>query len=272
MEQKQKQQLEILDGLMLGDGHIHYSKTSKNPYLTITRALKDESYQIYLAKIFENYLTDKSLTKIDRYDKRTEKNYKSIVLRTRSNELFKISHDRWYNHRTKIIPNDLSLTPLNIAIWIADDGYIYHAKNYPNLLHLKLSTNGFQKDEVHFLAKLLKLRYNFDFTVYDKEHDYKLKQYIIRLTNSEHVKQLLCDIDPFFPLDRKSQLWRRPEAKLYERSIEFNFKNKCKFCHSTNICKNGNIYTGEQNKQKYLCKNCSGQFYDKSKLILANNI
>jgi predicted transcriptional regulator len=51
----------------------------------------------------------------------------------------------------KVIPNDLKLTPLSMAIWYMDDGV-----NQARDAQAKLCTNGFTEEEVVFLAEVMK--------------------------------------------------------------------------------------------------------------------
>lgn len=243
-------QKEILNGLMLGDGGLEKHKNCMNPSLRITRVYTDLEYLLYNAEVFQNYLTSKSITECyETYDKRTGKKYFSSRLRTKCSEDFLPFYKKWYPEGKKIIPKDLELTPLTIAIWIADDGHISNPGQRKNLLNLKFSTHGFSEDEVYFLSTLLKTRYNFIFPVYNDSG-----KYVIRLNHSDRTKKVLQDIDPIFPesMNRKSNIWRCSEAKLYFRKTY----PPCKWCLSTKIYKNGT----ENGKQKYQCQICKRQF------------
>jgi LAGLIDADG DNA endonuclease family len=66
----------------------------------------------------------------------------------------------FYNGRKKIIPKDNSIfdyfSPLSLAYWFMDDGGIKSLQSKGTILH----TQGFTLNEVKYLCKLLKKKYN----------------------------------------------------------------------------------------------------------------
>ncbi len=209
-----QQQKEILTGFMLGDGSLSLFKNSKNALLEISRSIIDQETIFYHSEIFKDFMTDNGIKTRSIFDSRTNKTYPHIKMRTRALPCFTEFHKIWYSKK-KVIPNNLQLTPLTIATWFADDGSVYfHFKNnklYNNELRIQIATNGFSKEEVYFLAKLLAERYNFRIPVYKAWNKDPLKnQYYIMIVKKSDVKTFLMDIDPYFPLmSRKSDKWRQ---------------------------------------------------------------
>jgi hypothetical protein len=110
-------------------------------------------------------------------------------------------HNSWYSNKIKVVPNNLNLNDLSIAIWFFDDGNLTY-KN--NRFGGKFSTNSFTKDEVYYLKCLLDNRYNVKFNLTKASNN----QYII--SGSDHqFRPLLKDIDKFsYFLLRKSNIWK----------------------------------------------------------------
>lgn len=61
--------------------------------------------------------------------------------------LFVQERARWYPRNVKILPADLQLTPLTIAVWFCDDG-----SNHQQGKRIRLSTESFTPDEVDRLV------------------------------------------------------------------------------------------------------------------------
>lgn len=119
------EQKEILDGLMLGDGNLSIGGKCINARLRINRSFEDYEYSNWILEVFKIFCTKKSLGIKTVFDGRYNKNYKSIYFYTKRNYLFTEYFNRWYKNGNKILPKNLKLTSLVIAIWFADDGTIY---------------------------------------------------------------------------------------------------------------------------------------------------
>jgi hypothetical protein len=203
-------QLNVLTGSLLGDGCLGIIKDSINPRLTIRRQILDLPYLQYQFDIFNNLCREKAITTGIIFDKRYNKNYEYCNLESRYIPAFKPIREKWYPKGVKIIPSDLVLNPLIIAIWLCDDGSIKIQNE--QRINIKFHTQGFTKDEVYFLKSLLDDRYNVKFKVQQPKHN----QYII--AGYDHQSRLLLkDIDNIFPasMSRKSNIWRNPSVHFY---------------------------------------------------------
>jgi len=100
-----------------------------------------------------------------KYDRRYNKKYDYIYFRTKSSSILSEYYDKWYVDGAKSIPDDIELTPMVMAVWIADDGCVI--KNN-NSLTLKISTECFGELGVNILSNKLSTRYNEKFPIYRK--------------------------------------------------------------------------------------------------------
>lgn len=250
------QQTQILEGLLLGDGGMPKPAKNGNTYLSIERKLEDKEYLLYHAQIFEKYLGDKGITYRTRFHPKTKRAHHSIILRTKQNEFFGQFYKKWYPNGKKQIPRSVELCPVTVATWFADDGCVSVHKNYKNLISLKLSTNGFNKEDVEFLQTKLKETYLVKFLLFEE----KKNQFVLRLCKTQDVKLFLRKIDQYFPssMSRKSDRWRSNDFQLWydEVKLPFTYDGFCIKCKSTAIWK----YSVIDGMQRYRCKECGKQF------------
>ena len=95
-------------------------------------------------------------------DSRTNKEYSSLTLRTKSLPIFTEYYNLFYYKGVKVIPNNIGdiLTPLGLAHWIMQDGS-YHKFSKG----IALCTDSFQKEEVELLLSILKIKFNLICTI-----------------------------------------------------------------------------------------------------------
>ena len=241
-------QKQILDGHLLGDGHLFMAPKNRTPSLSVTRKLSDEKYLLWTARHFEYYLTEKSISKRNYYDRRTNKIYRRIIMRTRHSPAFLDHYRKWYENRIKVLPTDFILTPLTIAVWFGDDGSVSNRTR--RALEVKFSTHCFMEEEVYRLEDILEAQFG-RFSVYrEKDRD----QYTLRAT-TKTAKRVFQAIDSIFPpLERKSSIWRREGIDLWN-TISYP---SCPSCGSNNVYKNGNA--NGKSVPKFYCKDCHRQF------------
>nr|YP_002122396.1 putative RNA maturase [Candida neerlandica]ABX89445.1 putative RNA maturase [Candida neerlandica] len=154
--------LEIIEGELLGDGHIALSKNKKSARLAWTYSNKFKGYVEYLKyNVLSEICTD---TKASKYPKlETKQLWFSSRYRPDILEL----HKRWYRYDKiskkyiKILPKDIELTAIKLAHLLMGDG------SYSDTI--LLCTDAFTEEEVLFLKDKL-------------EHDFKIKstKYIIK--------------------------------------------------------------------------------------------
>ena len=258
-------QKEIVTGHLLGDGTISLN-TCGNGYLTIRRAAADIEYAVWSSRELSNLVIPSSepdkLKIISTFDKRTQKTYYSVAVRTKCLPVFTSLYRYWYPLGIKKVP-EVTLTPLSMAVWFADDGSISlgkgkirtptEGKTYTHRLIVKLATNGFTKEETTYLANQLK---TFDLKprMYQEKNT---EQYTLQLCSSIEAKKFLRLIDSDFPdgMERKADRWRNHTADLFEK---LKIRPRCPYCSlPTKVYKNGHSLSG---KSKYQCLTCLRQF------------
>jgi hypothetical protein len=156
-------QLEIIVGSLLGDGSIkkkyhHNCRFSKPQCVKFKEYLDWHFIKLYpySTKLYKGY-TDRiiinSNKKIINY-KTGDKKLKYYCLGTIAHPVFTKLREKWYPNGVKVVPCDLKLTPLTIAIWYCDDG-----SNDFSSRKASISTQGFSFNDVELLAGNL---HNFD--------------------------------------------------------------------------------------------------------------
>ena len=137
-----KEQEEVLNGALLGDGCLYLHTNCKNALFTYLS--KSEQHVQYVCKYFQKYWSGEGIKNSSYIDKRTNKEYSRSSLRTYTNQIFTDYYNKWYIDGVKHIPQDLLLTPLTCLIWYIGDGGICHANRTE---YIKLSTQCFSKEE-----------------------------------------------------------------------------------------------------------------------------
>lgn len=255
-----KRQIEIIEGHLLGDGHM--IKRWANASFSIERSILDKDYSLWTLNELNNIITPIGLRERKRFNKKTNKTSYSCELLTKSLPDLNSLYERWYINKKKVVPKDLILTPLMIGIWICDDGHITDGRlRYKNSKSLKIrfSTDGFKKDEVIFLSDQLKIKYG------ENIKNYKIKdknQWIIEIGTTSICKKLLRDINSDFPpLKRKSDIWNRKDFDLYDE-IPHPIHPACPSCKKIDC---SILYGFTKNRiRRYFCKECKIAYKESS--------
>lgn len=254
---------EVLVGLLLGDGHLarpnHHNQ--HNACLSINRKSSDREYQKLTSEIFEDYLTPKSLTDYQIYDKRTKKIYYQSRFRSMCHPYFSEYHNKWYKNRIKIVPKNIVLTPTSVKFWFADDGCVHSCGHHQNQtrLELKLATHAFAYDEVEFLQSSLYNLYSIPWQIITEKAKSNKLQHTLRMWKKDDCYHFLRCIDSDFPLTRKKEIWHNPKYAVFTKQII----PICKFCGNSKVYKNGKSPSGIQ---KFHCQLCFRQFYGKTEI------
>lgn len=207
-------QINFINGLLLGDGSIVYSDKNKarNPRLTLSRKEEDKDYLFWQFEVFKEFYRTEPKFKSN-FDKRTNKEYKQYYLQTKSGKIFDTYHKMWYTNGIKIIPKNLKITPLLLLIWFLDDGCIVNSSK--NGLTLKLSTDGFIKSDVLFIANLLSLYFNDTFNVYKNGNGFIIK--VATLPTIKFIKEII----PIYP--------KCMQRKITWKNFDFNYVNNSNY-------------------------------------------
>jgi len=218
-----KQQHEVLTGLMLGDGSLHLNKKNRsvNARLTVRRGIEDRDYLLWQHSFFRNFCSEKAIREYSDYHKRADKFYDGISFNTIAHPIFTEYHTTWY-HNIKRVPSDLSLNQLLMLIWFLDDGHIERCRS--DKLIIKLSTDGFAKDDVLFLCDLLRHRYGQKYTVYQNSHPKNSLQSGLRICGyGSSTEVIINDIREIYPYDlmARKATWAQPYVpKIHSYDIK----------------------------------------------------
>jgi len=141
-----KRILEVLDGLMLSDGSIVASGNGHRFSLGTSQ------------KEFANYCFQRleALCGTEPKFYPSSKGRGNWIFHTLSHVDFTQQHQRWYPNGTKIIPHDVSLSPMSLLLWYYGDGTLVKGKT-GNSCTLRLSTDSFDRESIEMIAKRLDL-------------------------------------------------------------------------------------------------------------------
>lgn len=229
-------QFNLLEGHMLGDGCMILYGNSKNPHLVIDRSIKDIDYIRYSNDIFQ----DITSAKISYYDNSKKfiqngKIYKLCRFHTRSCPYLLKDYYRWYPNGKKIVPKDLQLTPLIVAIWFCDDGFARLRGKNKNRIHMRFCSEGFTKEENEFLAKLLT-----DFcgeTVITNPISKGSEKYRITATDMA-ARAIARKIDQYIPISMNRKAVWKGKIDLHDSNYEGGkptYKNRNKLSNKETI-------------------------------------
>ncbi|KKU60914.1 MAG: hypothetical protein UX85_C0006G0048, partial [Candidatus Beckwithbacteria bacterium GW2011_GWB1_47_15] len=114
------------------------------------------------------------------------------LVTTNSHGYWRKERLRWYPNGKKIVPHDIKLTPMTLAVWYMDDGTLQKYKGAP--ASIRFCTNGFDRSSIDILmTKLQELGF--------APHLDKMKaveQFIIRL-NRKDATAFLNVVNPYLP-------------------------------------------------------------------------
>lgn len=145
-------QKSIITGSLLGDGSISKKRTkNENSYFCKGQAERRHEYLEWHYQQFQPFSS--CLSKSQNACK--GKQYGKSVFTTRSHPLFSALRDKWYPNGKKIVPVDIRLDPLAIAVWFFDDGDNCLKRRICNI-----ATCAFSLNEVEILRSQLA---NFNF-------------------------------------------------------------------------------------------------------------
>ncbi len=167
-----QRQEEILLGTILGDGSFENRGTA-NSRLQIRHSLKQREYVDWLYSELANFVLSTPRQIGDAY-----------FFRTRSLPLFTEWRNRFYRNGIKIVPKDISLSTLSLAIWFMDDGYFDKKAAY-------FCTHSFDREDLIHLQKLLSGFGLESSLILDRGH-YKIRLFVRSTPNFvEIVKQFI---------------------------------------------------------------------------------
>lgn len=188
-------QLSILNGSLLGDGHLSRSRGGGNSYFSKNQCIAHKEYLDWLSVKMGKWSS--SLVEYTNFCH--GKAHGAVRFLSKTHPVFTALRWHWYPEGTKIVPRDLVLDPLSIAIWFADDG-----SNNVGKRQARFSTDCFSKIDCAFLCDLLA-----EYQV----HAYVIKRNVVQVS-ARSYKTLIDLIRPHIP-------WSCFAHKLHYRDPAF---------------------------------------------------
>lgn len=154
-----KQQKTIIVGCLLGDGAM---RCKTNALLEINHSVKQKDYVDWKFEKLKNLVSS--------IPKARKGNGQRIAYRftTRSLPALTRFYRLFYKQGKKIIPQNLTLHPLSLAVWFMDDG----CKSY-NAVYF--NTQKFKIEEQNFLRKQLKKQHGIESTLNKDKCYYRIR-------------------------------------------------------------------------------------------------
>jgi len=146
MTQRQQQ---ILDGLLLGDGHLERQRGARSARLKVEHCIAQAAYVDWKYAEWEPWVLAPPRLRIK--SNRLDTQSTNIGFTTLSHEEFEAARERFYRDGRKIVPADLRLTSLSMAVWYMDDG----SRKSRECRVLYLNTQGFNTCDIERLQALI---------------------------------------------------------------------------------------------------------------------
>ena len=184
-----QQEEEVINGLLLGDGHIESESQVKMNYTAfICYTCK---YKSVLEELSKQLVRLKPNVLKKKYRRKNGKVSVGYRLRTNSYKSFLQLRRKWYPNGTKIVPRDIKLTPETCYWWYLGDG-CSHRRG------MTLCTHSFTEDDVDFLITNLPIeamrRYVTNYVKGNKS--YGKKYPVIKIYKKEERNKFLEYIGP----------------------------------------------------------------------------
>lgn len=146
--------IEAIDGFLLGDGSIWSKDGAVIKTGRLSCGVEHEEFCNYLMKYFFPY---KPLVR--RYNDRSMKQGFKWDSKSKFHPDLYQQYQRWYKYKegkfVKSVPTDVRITPVSVMMWYLGDGSLVVPDDHSAVM-LRLSTDGFTKDEVEYLVLKLK--------------------------------------------------------------------------------------------------------------------
>lgn len=153
-----REQQSILYGSLLGDGRL--ARSRKNAKFTFCQGAPHQRYVTWMWKRLQPF-TRRPVRESICCLKSTGKCYKAFDFYTACHPIFTQMHELFYPDGRKIVPRDVYLDELTLAVWFMDDGSRNRSSNC-SLFH----TQGFTVTECEFLLEILRDEFSLEGKVY----------------------------------------------------------------------------------------------------------
>lgn len=140
-----KFQKSVIIGSILGDGYLRIIRGRKNAFLEVNHSIKEKDYVDWKYAVLKNIIKTPP--------KMRKSGNQKVAYRffTRCHPELTDLLKRFYLKQRKIIPEDIKLNSIVLAVWYMDDGCKCGKDNY------YLNTQGFDRQSQYKLIHKLKL-------------------------------------------------------------------------------------------------------------------
>ena len=217
-------QIQILNGIMLGDG----SFSDKSKSITFSHKIDHESYLHYIQECLGELSGNQQMSQTSGYGT------KMVRSRTISNIFIDDLYKSWKIDGKCQVPKNMKLTPITLAFWYMDDGSLSHHESQND--RACFATCGFNEKSVDTLI----LAFNdigIIATKYNTEGYWRIR------LNTKEAYKLFDMISPYIP-----NVMRYKLPKEYNRTIDIDmsiFNNPCEYKYKREISKILNIYNSK---------------------------
>ena len=177
---------QLVLGSILGDGS--FVKASPVSFcMSIAHAERQLKYLQIKDGILKKYKLSGGISKYTQYDKRHKHYYTVYKLKSRTNNLFKEVRQKFYSlHNKSIVDTEVfnELSPLGLAIWYLDDGYVTPSSCIFSTVSIPIETQ-------EKLAEILLKKFDLHFTVGKNDNSMYLYH-----SDFDKFKNLIVDYVP----------------------------------------------------------------------------
>jgi hypothetical protein len=147
MTDRQKQ---ILTGMLLGDAHLERQRGAVSARIKIEHSMAQSAYVDWKFNEWREWV--RTPPKVRRKRNRLGTVSLNIGFTTLSHLALEEFRTRFYVNRRKVVPPDLELTPMSMAVWFMDDG----SRKSSQCRGLYLNTQSFTASEVELLQTVIR--------------------------------------------------------------------------------------------------------------------
>jgi hypothetical protein len=142
-------QRQLLEGMLLGDAHLERQRGAQNARLKIEHSVQQAAYVDWKYSEWRDWVR----TPPKERDRPNRVGTVSVNrgFTTLSHEDFNLFRTRFCPNDKKVVPQDLVLTPLSVAVWFMDDG----SRKSSQCRGLYFNTQSFSESDIKCLRSVI---------------------------------------------------------------------------------------------------------------------
>ena len=144
-----ERQRQLLVGMLLGDGHLERQRGARSARLKIEHSVSQAAYVDWKYAEWRDWVRTPPKDRMRRNRLGTESANRGFC--TLAHDEFECFRERFYRDRRKVVPPDLELTRVSMAVWYMDDG----SRKSSQCRGVYLNTQSFAAAEVELLQTVL---------------------------------------------------------------------------------------------------------------------